>query len=724
MLCFGADQPAKFVETRFIVNMFVQVAEVYDFRRGFRLNKAAFAVHMFGFSTDQPVKFIKASFSMGMLVQAAEIFHFRRCFRLYQTVFIVDMLCFGTNQPAQFVETRFIVNMFCNAAEIYSFVFFRRICCVSFRRHIRCSRIIRLNAGLNRRINGNFCRRLNAGLNRRINAGFHRRFNSRFSRRFHSCFNYRFRSGFNARSYRRFHSGFFRNCIKQIVFFIENLQFIFSQLGVRIYGHYTVANNLFIVFFVFTRRNPVAGIAFDGGNLIAPCGYDAHMIGKFIFIPIKKDQITPLGFITVRFHIHAPLFKGSYPFLAAGSRGHAFHFGITDAEGCKHRAPIIIWHAIPIAVAGIALDGFAIFKHNIILFALPVSQLGFGDGNHILRPIAGQFDIGKSPLPFRFFFHIRFLVGIANQRMRMFFACTVQFPYAVTHFRMGMTFAFIQAAVRCRRIAGVGVNMLLFFGDRACQNLRIFAFLHAAYFHAQQFAAFRGMHMAFTFNKTAFQYAFIAVFAVYMVFCCRADQFRCGIAAFPMHMFIQRAGIFAVIAGVAVHMPFLSVADQFRRRITSFAMHMILRKRTEQFFTLSIACFAVNMGLHFFHAADQSARLHRIAAVAMLMARLEDIAFLRMAVIPRFFRTDQPIFYGIRYLNIAMRAMAVFFHAAESILFLGNCRKDQRVSGAENNNTTQKAHQLTPYALPAVLFVVCFCFFQKRSIHQFSSFVK
>ena len=274
-------------------------------------------------------------------------------------------------------------------------------------------------------------------------------------------------------------------------------------------------------------NDAVVFVAFDGEDFVVTRSHDANMIGLLILVPVKENQIALFGFVAVGFLIHVLLFQVNDPGLAAGAQRHIFHFGIMDAEGGEHGAPVAIGGAVPLAIACVAPAGFSIIQHDIVLGAFAISKLCLGDGNHVFGPVAAEGYVMKCTLPVPFAFYIGRKIGITDQSMNVFFLFARQHLDVCAGICMGVIFVRRQTA-GCigfkRKVAFICVYVQTFFGKIAQQAVVHFDFIFVAEQHGGISVAFGCMHMAFAFGKRADDDMFMTGIVVYVIFRLRANN--------------------------------------------------------------------------------------------------------------------------------------------------------------------------------------------------------
>ena len=119
-----------------------------------------------------------------------------------------------------------------------------------------------------------------------------------------------------------------------------------------------------------------------------------------VFIVLEEDQVARLRNIVSCAYISAEGAHVITESLAARIPGiNALgNVRIVQAEGDEHGAPVLVLHAIPVAVAGVALH-IALGIDDEVAGALVIADLGACDGQDILAPIAGQLHVLEGGLP-------------------------------------------------------------------------------------------------------------------------------------------------------------------------------------------------------------------------------------------------------------------------------------------------------------------------------------
>ena len=249
-----------------------------------------------------------------------------------------------------------------------------------------------------------------------------------------------------------------------------------------------VAKNHGIVLLIGHILHPVGGIALDGDELRRfltgsrdQLRHQTHMVRQAVQLPVIEDQITGYrSIVRRRGAVPVQRLQVRDPGPAAPVQRHSLHIRVVDAEGDEHGAPVSVGTAVPVAVAGIAMLG-AILPDSVISRTFGITQLGFGDGQDILPPVAGETHIREGLLPLLPGLHIRFRIGVAGGGMGMLLLLTDQQPGAVAKLRVPVAFSLLQMAgqvsflIIAFRAVGVGALPLR---DPAGEGFGIRGHLH------------------------------------------------------------------------------------------------------------------------------------------------------------------------------------------------------------------------------------------------------
>ena len=148
-----------------------------------------------------------------------------------------------------------------------------------------------------------------------------------------------------------------------------------------------IAQNPGVVRPIGQQTHRVLRVAFHGGEAgIRGLRHQTRTVGRAVPVPVKEHQISN------RRGVGLCRFKGVRPGRdpAAAVSVDALHPGVMQAEGQEHDVPVAVRLIAPRAIAGVALNRFAVLRDNVVFRTLGIAQLGFGDGKGILPPIPGQ----------------------------------------------------------------------------------------------------------------------------------------------------------------------------------------------------------------------------------------------------------------------------------------------------------------------------------------------
>ena len=150
-----------------------------------------------------------------------------------------------------------------------------------------------------------------------------------------------------------------------------------------------IAQNPGVVRPIGQQTHRVLRVAFHGGEAgIRDLRHQTRPVGRAVPVPVKEHQISNRrGVGLCRFKGVRP---GRDPAAAVSVRRDALHPGVMQAEGQEHDVPVAVRLPAPRAIAGVALNRFAVLRDNVVFRTLGIVQLGFGDGKGILPPIPGQ----------------------------------------------------------------------------------------------------------------------------------------------------------------------------------------------------------------------------------------------------------------------------------------------------------------------------------------------
>ena len=157
-----------------------------------------------------------------------------------------------------------------------------------------------------------------------------------------------------------------------------------------------IAQNPGVVRPIGQQTHRVLRVAFHGGEAgIRDLRHQTRAVGRAVPVPVKEHQISN------RRGVGLCRFKGVRPGRdpAAAVSVDALHPGVMQAEGQEHDVPVAVRLPAPRAIAGVALNRFAVLRDNVVFRTLGIVQLGFGDGKGILPPIPGQRHPRKGLLP-------------------------------------------------------------------------------------------------------------------------------------------------------------------------------------------------------------------------------------------------------------------------------------------------------------------------------------
>ena len=139
----------------------------------------------------------------------------------------------------------------------------------------------------------------------------------------------------------------------------------------------------------------------------------ADLTGIILAVDIQQDQIAGLRQVLVRL---AEQLSGLQLFIIAFTAcilRQPLHLCVVGTEGNEGGAPVYVGRTVPCTVPGIAHHR-AILGQNHVLLTLTVVQLGFGNGQQVLAPAAGELHILKGGLPVLCRFHVRLRIVIRN----------------------------------------------------------------------------------------------------------------------------------------------------------------------------------------------------------------------------------------------------------------------------------------------------------------------
>ena len=175
--------------------------------------------------------------------------------------------------------------------------------------------------------------------------------------------------------------------------------------------------------------DPVVHVALDRGKtnqsvLLGPQRADnADVVRRAVLIQVKEDQVARDGLIIrIKVPLAVPVCDAAVVHAALVERldpapGLFLHrhrtfgnVGVMQAEGGKHRAPIAVIVAVPVAVAGIAHA--SAIDDNIVDFAFTDADLALRDPHQILRPVAAKILQRHTALPLPALLHAA-VVGVA-----------------------------------------------------------------------------------------------------------------------------------------------------------------------------------------------------------------------------------------------------------------------------------------------------------------------
>ena len=421
------------------------------------------------------------------------------------------------------------------------------------------------------------------------------------------------------------------------------------------------------------------------------------MIGVAIAVSVKEYDVTGKRHMILRTDVQFLFLQKSDPYRAGCMLRYVRNLSIFYAEGYEHGAPFRIRGSVPVAVAGVSGYCFAIIFHNVIAGALPISQLGSGNGQKVIPVKTCDGHIPECLFPLGGFFNIRVRIGVALQNMTVSLLAAGQFPIAVTQLRMFMglrlrqvtgqrfilfisvafalvlMFLFVvdftdQYGFFCCLITDQGYILFsLRFGadqDRvfflllqiADQNLLIIGFIH----RADQFLLFIGFRFGagkfcpvFRFCLTAEQICLIFIVALFTVGMAGnkcVTGFRVAVTGSYF------------ITGLRMGMAGLNL-------VTAFLVGVAGKN--------FVAYFRMDMAITYF-----------VARIFMDMHRLGLITVIRVDV---YFSLCQ-IADQLPVPGIAIQIVGMGFHTAEGILLLGNCRLRQNIDRTQYYRTTQCHH--------------------------------
>ena len=128
--------------------------------------------------------------------------------------------------------------------------------------------------------------------------------------------------------------------------------------------------------------------------------HKSGMVCGAVMIPVQEYKIATGRGSASRFGVQPTIGHIREPFLTVAPIGESIDgdIRVVQAEGGEHGAPVFVGTSKPGSVAGIAMGG-AILPDRVIPGAFRIAQLAFGNGDHILPPVAGECHIRKGLLP-------------------------------------------------------------------------------------------------------------------------------------------------------------------------------------------------------------------------------------------------------------------------------------------------------------------------------------
>ena len=261
------------------------------------------------------------------------------------------------------------------------------------------------------------------------------------------------------------------------------------------------------------------------------------MVHYAVVFEVKEDKVAGGGDVIEGSPVKVKLRQVCYPFGAICLKGEIRYICIMYAEGDKHRAPVAIAVAVPVAVACVAAGHKAVFGDIIVFGALAVSQLALRDRKNILGGSAAEFNTPEACFPLGRGLHIGGRIGIALFYMAVLLDLTVQHPCAVAAVAVAMLRALLKRAGEAviRRETEAVLSMYMLIGLHLGADKAGFAFALLQTAVRNRCEAKLVVDMAFLFGRFAHKFtAYIGI--AFLAVAVATDD---DIAVLAMHMLTQ-----------------------------------------------------------------------------------------------------------------------------------------------------------------------------------------